>query len=563
MAQYRSGLVSVQNGSNVVTITGATADASQVQVGQWFKLDLDGDAIYQISSRTPASGPTLTSLTLSTPYAGTTQADLPYQIATDYSANRSYPLPAQGDADAGDWLARALALIDQDIATLLSFAGQVMAPDAVHLPTTLSYNEGTLGIGGARFLHAYGTENAFAGKDAGNYTLTVTGTLPPYPSIVEISPTGTYGSRNVGLGVQVLTAATDGFENVGIGYKALSVLDRGRWNVAIGAFCLQSIKGSVITNADEQQKYGTNGHHNTAVGAFAMQDAVSAFDNVAVGIQALRRITSGDRNTVVGSAAALEVTTGAVNTAVGGAAMRYTRTGYDNVAIGYHACWGDPFDIPGNTFFRNTAVGTLAMENIKSGSANVAVGYTALHDVLSGANNVAVGYEALRLLTTGQLNVALGMQALRGVVDGWSNVAVGSQALYSLVNGFQNVVIGQEAGFSVLGGRNVMIGFAAGRNATGQENVFLGSQAGQDEAGSGKLYIANTTGVPLIGGDFTLRNVGINTLTWGANAKGVLAIAEVIVVPASSPAGIGQLWVEGGALKYRGAGGTVTTIAPA
>jgi hypothetical protein len=33
--------------------------------------------------------------------------------------------------------------------------------------------------------------------------------------------------------------------------------------------------------------------------------------------------------------------------------------------------------------------------------------------------------------------------------------------------------------------------------------------------------------------------------------------------PSSSPADMGQLYVEGGALKYRGSSGTVTTIAPA
>ena len=33
--------------------------------------------------------------------------------------------------------------------------------------------------------------------------------------------------------------------------------------------------------------------------------------------------------------------------------------------------------------------------------------------------------------------------------------------------------------------------------------------------------------------------------------------------PTSSPAGMGQLYVEAGALKYRGSSGTVTTIAAA
>jgi hypothetical protein len=47
---------------------------------------------------------------------------------------------------------------------------------------------------------------------------------------------------------------------------------------------------------------------------------------------------------------------------------------------------------------------------------------------------------------------------------------------------------------------------------------------------------------------------------WG---RGVIAIANAITVPSVNPGGGGVLYVEGGALKYRGSKGTVTTIAPA
>jgi hypothetical protein len=45
--------------------------------------------------------------------------------------------------------------------------------------------------------------------------------------------------------------------------------------------------------------------------------------------------------------------------------------------------------------------------------------------------------------------------------------------------------------------------------------------------------------------------------------QGVIAIANASVAPTVNPAGGGILYVEDGALKYRGANGTVTTIAPA
>lgn len=57
-------------------------------------------------------------------------------------------------------------------------------------------------------------------------------------------------------------------------------------------------------------------------------------------------------------------------------------------------------------------------------------------------------------------------------------------------------------------------------------------------------------------------NVGINGTTFGGGAK-VLFIANATTVPTSNPTGGGILYVENGALKYRGSSGTVTTIGPA
>lgn len=57
-------------------------------------------------------------------------------------------------------------------------------------------------------------------------------------------------------------------------------------------------------------------------------------------------------------------------------------------------------------------------------------------------------------------------------------------------------------------------------------------------------------------------NFGFGTTSFGTNAARVLAIANG-TAPTSSPAGLGQLYVESGALKYRGSSGTVTTLAAA
>ena len=57
-------------------------------------------------------------------------------------------------------------------------------------------------------------------------------------------------------------------------------------------------------------------------------------------------------------------------------------------------------------------------------------------------------------------------------------------------------------------------------------------------------------------------NVGIGVSTFGTASAKVIGIANG-TAPTTSPAGMGQLYVEGGALKFRGSSGTVTTIANA
>lgn len=58
-------------------------------------------------------------------------------------------------------------------------------------------------------------------------------------------------------------------------------------------------------------------------------------------------------------------------------------------------------------------------------------------------------------------------------------------------------------------------------------------------------------------------NVGINTYSQFGGGVGVIGIANAATTPNSNPSGGGVLYVDNGALKYRGSSGTVTTIANA
>ena len=97
---------------------------------------------------------------------------------------------------------------------------------------------------------------------------------------------------------------------------------------------------------------------------------------------------------------------------------------------------------------------------------------------------------------------------------------------------------------------------------------------GVDIAGSatgGLVNIRNATGTSIVTLDgraannsyfATGGNLGLGATSFGASAANVLGIGNG-TAPGSSPAGMGQLYVEAGALKYRGSGGTVTVLAPA
>jgi hypothetical protein len=77
----------------------------------------------------------------------------------------------------------------------------------------------------------------------------------------------------------------------------------------------------------------------------------------------------------------------------------------------------------------------------------------------------------------------------------------------------------------------------------------------------GKLWLGSNNGASYAVLDSS-GNVGIGVSTFGTSAAKVLGLANA-TAPSTSPAGMGQLYVEAGALKYRGSSGTITTIANA
>ena len=232
--QYRLGTVQVTNGSATVTMTGASTGADAVAVGNSFKTGLDGDGIYQVASRTPASGASITSITLTTTYGGSNATGLDYMIVKDFTALRNYPEVAQGDHDAADILTRALRMIGTDVYQLLGpNAGRPRSPiQTVTMSSTtnnlaISASYGTVKLGGSP-----GGAVSFTGMTAGNDgdVVLLLNTCGNTITIARENASSTAGNRFASNGAANFTLHAGG----GAAFCLYSTTTN-RWHVLAGA----------------------------------------------------------------------------------------------------------------------------------------------------------------------------------------------------------------------------------------------------------------------------------------------------------------------------------------
>ncbi len=90
---------------------------------------------------------------------------------------------------------------------------------------------------------------------------------------------------------------------------------------------------------------------------------------------------------------------------------------------------------------------------------------------------------------------------------------------------------------------------------------------GDSTTNAGGAVIVTTN---VVGGSMTEKlrvtssgNLGINTPNQFGSGVGVIGILNAGTNPSGNPTGGGVIYCDGGALKYRGSGGTVTTLGPA
>jgi hypothetical protein len=132
-------------------------------------------------------------------------------------------------------------------------------------------------------------------------------------------------------------------------------------------------------------------------------------------------------------------------------------------------------------------------------------------------------------------------------------------AWYTAASGSINAIIGDfgTAKMTLNASGNLGVNCAA-TNARLEVVATSGEVFRADAASAAARIVADQTKV-VVAGDVAL---GQFTTDFGSGSR-VVAISEADTVPSTNPTGRGILYVQGGALKYRGTSGTVTTIANA
>ncbi|MBI2590935.1 MAG: tail fiber domain-containing protein [Candidatus Blackburnbacteria bacterium] len=336
------------------------------------------------------------------------------------------------------------------------------------LPATTT-TTGIIYAGTNRFIHNYGSNNAFVGISSGNLTMTGTG--------------------NAFFGYNAGSSVTSGSSNAFFGSSAGSSNTAALANSFFGAGA-----GGVTTT----------GSANTFIGTSAGGNNVSGTRNTYTGMSA-GLVATGNDNAYYGYASGgsggiPSVNSGNQNSFFGSYAGTDNNTGVGNVYIGYYS------ETSGGSGSYNTFVGTSAIAT-SDVSSSIALGYaaaaTANNQLLIGADN-ANGYITDGYLGRGVTTATPTTFSLHSS-GGSTAGTVGSD--FKLIGGAGSTATTGAAGGSIylIGGD----GGGTGDNNGGNVYVYGGAKTGSGTVGN-TLLAVNSSGT-------AVGNVGIGTTSPTAN----------------------------------------------
>jgi len=356
--------------------------------------------------------------------------------------------------------------------------------------------------------------------------------------------------RNVALGPGALSSGAK-WDNTAVGYKALENVADEAYSSAFGA-------GALMNN--------TGQGYNNAFGWRSLHEDVTGFGNAAFGDQTLMRQTGSEYNTAIGSLAMSIGNPGTANVAVGRSALKYGTGTADNVAVGRSACLY-------TAGAGNTGIGKDALHENLTGGLNIALGYRAGYDELgsgklyiangaSAAETLIYGDFATRLLGLGTVTPAAALH-VKGVLTteltGTTEVTASTPNVVGTTTIFETELNVGDA-IQILDEVFTISAIADDTHLTLDSNHVAGA-AGVTAYQDPTLLNVQTGDAAAVFTSTQRGQVGVGTADQFGSGTGVIGLANAGVGPDANPPDGGGLYSEAGALKWRGASGTITTIA--
>jgi hypothetical protein len=387
-------------------------------------------------------------------------------------------------------------------------------------------------------------------------------------------------TSNTSFGIGVFQNGTGaGTQNTAIGWGAANYLTSGSNNTMLGYRAGGGVLASDFT-----------GSNNTLIGNSAGLFLSSGVQNTFVGNNTGTSITTGSFNTIIGHYTGSLSASLAQNVILsdGAGAVALWKNGTHNVGIGYNPIsdsLGARFDIKAQS-----ALSTDIAFRVRNSAdtANIAAvqgnGNILFNNTTNGLlfNSQTVGNNQLELYSFGIASVIVnpfvsrfaftGATMVKGVVIGNSSTA--PAALLDVWDfagpGPGTTVARFGSQYNSTGADNLNIlfstrysGFTASTAHLARLNVGqTGSGASANARSYFKFELIRNNTLAERASITSQSNLLLQNPIEDTNDVGVIYIPNG-TAPTASIAGGGKLYVEGGALKFRGSSGTITVVAPA
>jgi len=369
-------------------------------------------------------------------------------------------------------------------------------------------------------------------------------------------------SGNVGIG----TASPSGKLQVEASGARIIIGNSGTDNYYDGSFHI--FRGALSSGAPERMRIDSSGNVGIGTslpgakldvngaayirpsGAGLYVDAITAYSGTSLSINGgssnINFVVNASERMRIDSSGNLTVTGGTITTGSTTALSLATSGGtvaqFANVAsqVNYWYLYGN-------------ATGNSPAIQVAGSDTNVDAAFSSKGTGALRFYTNAVTNEQVRITHTASANRYITLTGSNG-----GNPTIGTSA-GSLAISTNTAVSGAGAftGTTTIGNDQVQIGFSSpegfikSKNSSGSPASNLGFYTTDGAGTQNKVLTLNFA-----------KNMGFNGTSYGSG-EGVIFLANASVVPSANPTGGGVLYVDGGALKYRGSSGTITTIANA